>query len=58
MNHSLSLASVGRRQKWLQLNKSRRPSSMVLPLREQVKILQPRVYCDPKMPDNWNAISD
>ncbi len=57
MTHALSLVPV-RRGKWLQLRKSRRPGSMAQPLRGQAPVETAKVYCDPRMPDNWAAISE
>ncbi len=57
MTHALSLAPA-RGGKWLRLRKSRRPSSMAQPLRGQAPVQTAKVYCDPRMPDNWAAVSD
>ncbi len=57
MTHALSLAPT-RGGKWLRLRKSRRPSSMAQPLRGQAPVQTAKVYCDPRMPDNWAAVSD
>lgn len=57
MTHALLLTPSSRRSKWLPLRKTRR-AGMAQPLRAQARMLAPRVYCDPRMPEGWTEVTD
>lgn len=58
MTHAVLLSPTERRQKWLQLRKTRRSGGMPQAVPMQARRQAPRVYCDPRMPQGWSEILD